>query len=155
MGCDIHPVVQRRVGDKWETVPTPPDLLDEYGDPPWATRNYVTFGILAGVRDDYLQEIAEPRGLPPDIPSTFERLKAEGKAWAALDSRESVDGYDLGEHSFSWVTLRELAGFDFEQPHPNNDGGRVGDVTGIQGWLPYLASLGAPDDVRLVFGFDS
>jgi hypothetical protein len=144
MGCDIHAIVQRRIGDRWETVTPPPEMLDPYGDLPFEFRNYELFAVLAGVRNyDNVTPIAEPRGLPDDAgveQGTF------GWPSGATSSRVELDGKWLGEHSFSWLTAAELSAYDW---------------SGVQyvdpdDWLPWLLSLAEdPGDVRLVFGFDS
>jgi hypothetical protein len=59
MGCDIHGVWQRKVGDAWE------DVSSEYEQ----GRDYRLFAVLAGVRAGECapRPIAEPRGLPDDF----------------------------------------------------------------------------------------
>lgn len=143
MGADIHAVVQVRKDDRWETVPPPADLLDKYSEPPWEERSYVAFGILAGVRDRDVQPIAEPRGLPEDVDIDED----------ADSAGPMLDGRWLGEHSHSWVTAAELSAYDLSGEY--GDWGTVGEVSGIPRWLPHLLTLGAPEDVRLVFDFDS
>ena len=227
MGTDIHPVVQVRTPSGWRTVQT----RNEFERPnPWMiggcrplapgevdmpkalrARVYDVFAILADVRNgrgcagiktgDGWPSIAPARGIPDD---------------AGLSENDS----DLGDHSFSWVTLRELLDFDWcgirttqcgvlsaaqydEWATRYGDGGwearrapseYSGAISGpdvitvleaeyvegaipapmrvyiLASWparaieacsdfyecaLPWLTALGAPDDVRLVFGFDS
>lgn len=87
MGTDIHGVVQVKKDDgTWQTV------LGMYRG-----RNYDLFAILADVRNSYgfagvsrgdrFEPIADSRGLPSDV---------------------NNDNFDFGDHSFSWVTLREI-----------------------------------------------
>lgn len=173
MGCDIHPVVQRRnPGGGWTFVKIPEadlpyDKRTEGGI--WdglCGRHYLRFSILANVRNGYgfagaptyvpIKPIAEPKGLPEDfggeesIPFGFDeyggRYSDEGGPW-------------LGDHSFSWVTLRELLDYDWNA-RVSWPGGQemtlreaCSDFTGKV--IPWLATLGAPDDVRIIFGFDN
>lgn len=117
MGCDIHLYVEARGSnnewasrDKWtkqeatEDEPEYWDVDDEY----YGSRNYRLFSILAGVRNNELRgetgepivPIAEPRGLPPNV---CELVRAISDCM----------GYD--GHSHSWLTLRELMEFNWEQ----------------------------------------
>lgn len=67
------------------------------------SRNYVVFAVLANVRNGFgfagvpthepLKPIAEPRGLPDDHTTGY---------------GEDVE-YEFGDHSFSWLTLDEIA----------------------------------------------
>lgn len=85
MGADIHGAVERQKAGRW-TFAQKLDL----------DRNYVLFGILAGVRYGDVQPIASPRGLP-------------------ADRDRSADYYE-GDHSYSYLTLAELRAFDWDQP---------------------------------------
>ena len=63
----------------------------------YSNRNYGVFAILADMRnDDGWDPISQPRGLPPD-------LSEEVKAIWDLD----------GEHTPSWLTLREILAYDW------------------------------------------
>lgn len=193
MGCDIHIQIERRVGDVWQVVPWSSPLKRRYsghaianshGDP-WGcggpralgipdcfdSRNYDLFGVLANVRNGtwgaMLLPIADPRGLPID--------------------KDSI-GY-LGDHSFSWVTLRELQDYPWstlvtKTGFVDEEAAQAFEETGqtpvvysrwssrgrsirwtqsievcVNYWndkvLPVLATLGEPDNVRIVFGFDN
>lgn len=151
MGCDIHTVAQKRVGSKWEDVPyTPFD---------W--RGYGMFGFLADVRNySAIPPIAPRRGLPDDF----------------VMPRDQFDETDLGDHSFSWLSVEELTKFDYDQPvedrrytrqeGPNFFNGAAtaepghGTMTTYRAFLgegffrdlQKLQELGAE---RVVFGFDS
>jgi len=215
MGCDIHPCVQRRFDGAWEFVLIPGADQDDSrnrGDIWWGLcgRNYDLFAVLADVRNgvgfagcitgEVIRPISAVRGLPPGF--------AEGALPKWAGKYADADALDLGEHSFSWVTLAELAAYDWDasrrcfgvmdrrdfeawdgtSPPANWSGGvfgrsvvsvtekvararPAGDWTHVQvTWrqtmrqscplfvgatLPWLRTLGVPDDVRLVFGFDS
>jgi hypothetical protein len=94
MGTDIHGFLEsrRRLSQGWFRE-------CEIDD----SRNYVVFAVLADVRNGYgfagvpthqpLKPIAEPRGLPED------RTAGYG---------DDADG-EFGDHSFSWLTLAEIA----------------------------------------------
>lgn len=91
MGCDIHMRVERRTDSgTWEKLTLPEDL---------DARDYNFFAILANVRNgtwgDELPPISGPRGLPADF------------------QYDDPDSEWLGDHSFSWVTLRELLDYDW------------------------------------------
>ncbi len=99
MSTDIHCVAERRQADgTWRSV----GRVD-------LGRNYVLFGILAGLRGG--RAIVEPlRGLPGDRDP---ELCADRDCCG--DAESSCDGYhDLGEHSYSWLTLAELRSYDWD-----------------------------------------
>lgn len=88
MGTDIHGNLQQRWGKErpYETIGPIED-----------TRNYRVFAALAGVRNwfgfagcqthEAMEPISAPRGLPSGLPA---------------------DGEDYGDHSWSWLYLREV-----------------------------------------------
>lgn len=89
MGTDIHGKLQRKNYEgKWVDIGPIP-----------LRRNYRLFAALADVRNGYgfagvethepLTPIAEPRGLPED-----------------------VAGWDYGDHSFSWLSIKEILEYD-------------------------------------------
>lgn len=91
MGCDIHIVVEQKVGEKWVACFIPRYHHDEAHKasfPCALTRNYQRFGKLAGVRTDG----PAPRGLPDDISDTTKLL---------------TDGWGEDGHSHSWLPLHE------------------------------------------------
>ena len=144
MGCDIHHVVEKRNAEtgKWEAVwPTGPHKNGGYYFPEaeagghriW--RNYDIFAVLADVRNrGGIVPISEPRGVPHD---------------ASDVARDMIDYQGLDAHSHSFVTLGELLRYDW-QPAPLD---RFGPSW--FGFLRLIAGYGGPDDVRLVFCFDS
>jgi hypothetical protein len=81
MGCDIHGVWQKRVGDAWDDVPSEYDQC----------RDYRLFAVLAGVRAGAKAPapIAAPRGLPDGVSVEADRC-------------------DFGDHSRSWLTSAEM-----------------------------------------------
>lgn len=140
MGTDIHPVVQARRDGVWQFVEIPRDekydylnLLNE--------RWYDLFAILGDVRNGTgfggvvtgsgFTPISSGRGLPEDFPAVDESCsllcpKHSGRALPAAGDVEEVededsrwdcrDCYWLGDHSHTWVTVRELIDYDWDAP---------------------------------------
>jgi hypothetical protein len=121
MGCDIHGIFQKKVGDVWE------DISSDYEQ----NRHYQLFAVLANVRNgfgfagvrtgDTVEPISEPRGLPPD----FEMVDGNDEDGSHLVKNSSIltpwrrENYPndldvwMGDHSHSWLTADEmLAWFD-------------------------------------------
>lgn len=154
MGCDIHLIVQARRDGAWEDVVL--NIDDEPGyrwvdedsyDSFWEPRSYATFALLAGVRHDTadgLIPISKPRGLPDDFECEDSRTMWGQGQYRSLIGDVERNGKDLGEHSHSWVTLAELKAVPADQLWALPEA-----------WIPELEKYGAPNDVRLVFGFDS
>lgn len=110
----------------------------------YSKRNYLLFGLLAGVRAGNFQPPIPPRGLPEDASPTV-RLQYQ-------DDRDA--------HTPSWLTLAELQAFPWDDPLPS--GLQAWDATFkeacpdfFRGPLKQLPRLGAPEDVRVVFWFDN
>jgi hypothetical protein len=118
MGTDIHPLVQVRVDDRWVNHEWPDgstryrwDLTEES---PLASRafmglnarNYSLFAILAGVRNGFgfagtrwgepVEPIAPERGLPED----YSHVDVYG-------DDDELENW-LGDHSYTWMTLKEV-----------------------------------------------
>jgi hypothetical protein len=171
MGCDIHTAVEVKNGDgwHWDRSEKFPDVYREgkFTDEPFDWRSYGMFGFLANVRNySQVPTIVEDRGLPDDLSPE-------------LADQDDDDARWLGNHSFSYLTLRELLDYDYDQVFwdrritrqeaPNywngaalaNEGeGQhltirefLGD--GFFGQIEILKTYGEPDDVRVVFGFDN
>jgi hypothetical protein len=171
MGCDIHSRVQVLEEGQWKTVkacvfpPDAPDLfqLDSYWNrasvEPFSWRSYGMFGFLANVRNySHIPAISEPRGLPEDIASSH-----------------NDDDYEFGDHSFSWLSLKELLEFDYDQAFEDRrcmrDGNGAADAGAGNGlkttFREFLGPLffrdlailrcirSNPEHVRVVFGFDN
>ena len=111
MGCDIHGVWQKKVGDVWE------DISSNYGQ----NRHYQLFAVLAGVRNGYgfagvrtgdaIDPISEPRGLPKDFDVDVEVHPIKDSS-ILTPWRRYYDPSDLsvwmGDHSHSWLTADEM-----------------------------------------------
>ena len=144
MGCDIHMVVELRVGSKWigvngmHHVTTHKRREDDLGFaiPIASTRNYQRFARLAGVRGDG----PEPKGLPEDI-SDLTRLE--------------VEGWDGDGHSHSWLPLKEAARIWLETDRYDNEV----DPESYEAKFPASHFFGVDDsradDYRVVFWFDN
>ncbi|MEA3440176.1 MAG: hypothetical protein U9R58_07830 [Chloroflexota bacterium] len=110
MGTDIHIVAEFYKDERWRLADVE---LPEY-------RNYWAFAVLADVRNGYgfagfstgdpITPISEPRGLPDDM-STELQYKLEH-----ADDCDYNEWIWFGNHSFSWVTLRELLDYDLDAP---------------------------------------
>ena len=109
MGTDIHIAAEIFKDGRWRLADV--DLPEN--------RNYWAFAVLADVRNGYgfagidkgdpITPISEPRGLPENMSTELR---------AILDRTEVDDDswFWLGDHSFSWVTLRELLDYDLDAP---------------------------------------
>lgn len=107
MGCDIHSHAERCVNGKWESI----------GMAPFDWRSYGMYAFLAGIRNySAVPPLAEPRGLPDDL---------------SPDTREAYDGWGGDAHSASWLSVKELADFDYDRELEDR---RVTRQTGPNSW---------------------
>jgi len=106
MGADIHIAVEVRIDGKWTWIGKQlPDCIekDKFLPVP-RKRNYYLFSILADVRNYHgFQPISKPRGLPIDMDPDLLRASVED------------DNVWLGDHSFSYITAKELSDYDWDQ----------------------------------------
>jgi hypothetical protein len=149
MGCDIHYMAQVQIEPgKWVFRPD----WKFYND-----RSYNLFGVLANVRNmGKFPYISEPRGFPLDT---------------ELDDYDSsaILGRWMGDHSYTWLSLRELVEFDYDQIVTSQRDGETGP---LRDFLPseYFSNLAilkhelryvldtdclSLDDVRILIGFDN
>jgi hypothetical protein len=172
MGCDIHLYAEVRRDGKWHRVFPPPEARDPWyieqaanvnGGTYYAVRalctwyhdrNYNVFGMLAGVRAREFRPIAEPRGWPDDL---SDEVRAILHAAETAETEDALPEGEIwpGDHSFSWLTLRELLEYDWQCRTSWED--TYAECAGqfYTKVIPALQTLGDPDDVRIVFGFDS
>jgi len=158
MGTDIHLRVQfKNSKDHWEFVESKiPSKYDGTQEPEewYDTRNYRVFAILANVRNGYgfagipysrpLNFISEPKGLPKDL--------------------ENEEFFDM-LHSCSWLSLKELLEFNWEQTMQFFADGVTQTYAEVSHgfysqFIPRLVNFAITqgidiDNVRIVFGFDS
>lgn len=124
MGCDIHPVIQARESFEhpWEFVEyCPAEYIETRNydvlscNPIWLglkERNYQYFSVLAGVRNSGdITPIDQPRGFPKGFNPS--RIPSIYGAYGATYDYDDNTSYDLGDHSFSWVSLRELIDYPY------------------------------------------
>lgn len=105
-------------------------------------RNYTLFGILADVRHPTDDAIAPDRGLPDGF-----QVDEAGRheAWPAQELW-------MGEHSFTWMTWREVQAYPWDDPR----GCTYWRTVVMPAFERYLSERRlSPDDLRLVMGFDS
>lgn len=152
---------------------------------PFGWRSYRIFGFLADVRNySQSPVIMEPRGLPDDSeylnspsPYAYNVNPMSGDS-IPVHERETVKS-DVQGYGCSYLTLKELLDYDYdrqmedrrysEQIGPNSfDGsatcepgqGKMMTITEFLGdgffeHITILQTLGEPEDVRIVFWFDS
>lgn len=97
MGCDIHTVTEVKTADGWKGANLKPEAFD------W--RSYALFGFLADVRNYSRSPNPWPRRKWPDDISD--------------EAKELREHWDHDGHSFHWVTLAELKGYDYDQTFEN------------------------------------
>ena len=154
MGCDIHAYAERRdEHGGWQVVE---------GLSLFSARCYELYGWLADVRNYAgLPVLAQRRGVPEDA---SEFVRQEHEDW----------GCDA--HSASWLDVRELLDFDYDQaceyrrvtrlmPSGIHDGGQTcepgeGEMTTYRAlfgswYFENLLSLKASGAERVVFWFDN
>lgn len=92
MGCDIHTYAERKSGDAYE-------LIKDFHPFDW--RSYGMYGWLADVRNySDVPHIAAGRGVPND---------------AGTATFDAYDEWKEDAHNASWVSVEELAEFDYDQ----------------------------------------
>lgn len=170
MGCDIHPYAEVRRNGRWERATELP-----------RDRDYKTFALLADVRnystDPPIKPISPPRGLPIDV-AWSDEAESDGTgtwlgdhsfSWLTLAELEKVD---------AWATIT-LQGFVSKEAARNYQlygwtpqewcqGTNDPEMVPLKWEQPLsrccyllprliaaLRKLGAPEDVRMVFGFDN
>jgi hypothetical protein len=155
MGCDIHIVAQRCDAGEWRDV----EGKFSEGPAPFDWRSYGMFGFLGYDGRNYSEvpALAPLRGLPEDVGDT-------------------EDGWKFGDHSYSWLSVSELASFDYakqfedrrvtREVSPGNfHGGCTADpgegkVTTFREFLgeQFIADVAELQRIgadRVVFGFDN
>ena len=102
MGCDIHAIAEYYKDGEWHrAIPlTTEDGYTTFRNEFVDGRNYQLFGILAGVRNEGMPCISEPKGMPEEC----------SPEWRAYCNQWGID-----LHSHSWIPLLELLSFDWTQ----------------------------------------
>jgi hypothetical protein len=147
MGCDIHSYAECKVDGKWQSI----------GLSPFEWRSYDMYAFLADVRNySAVPPIAPRRGFPDD---------------ASDDVRQQYEAWGSDAHSASWLSVKELTDFDYDQLMEDrrvtrgNDGGCTcepgeGERTTyrkflMDGFFDDLGRLGKSGAERVVFWFDN
>lgn len=158
MGCDIHLIAQRKLSNSSD-APVWSDNEAEYEDIRdifLDYRSYGLFGFLAGVRNySAIPPISKPRGIPSDFHTESHPFR-------------EADSY---YHSKSWLSVQELAEYDYDQIVEdrrvtiNGDGGCTAEPGGGeqmplreflgQWYFTELERLQAAGADRIVFCFDN
>lgn len=168
MGCDIHMVLQKKNEKTGEFETIDYDFLPG--------RNYELFTFLKGVRGmvSEFDDIAHD-GLPKDFYTT--QVNSQG------DPGTYHNDFDMGEHSFGHLTLKEFCNAPTPAPekktkfsvntfedgytvHFDQNEDEFGDLAdeyeyikmiqyGLKVAFDAWEDYGKGDDYRLVFGFDS
>jgi hypothetical protein len=67
MGCDIHFYAERKVDGVWQQA-LMPDKESKFEQTRfYYNRNYLLFGLLAGVHNENVTPLVAPRGIPEDL----------------------------------------------------------------------------------------
>jgi hypothetical protein len=157
MGCDIYIEAHKLTPDGGYTV--------DLSFIPFDWRDYGMFGFLAGVRNySEVPPISPPRGLPYWV-------ERQGKrdGWYGVEADEY--GFRFGDHSFSFLYVKELLDFNYEQTFENRrctingNGGSTcligeGEVVTFREFLgeEFFSNLDTLQEKKIdaiVFGFDS
>lgn len=128
MGADIHGWIEVKESDG--------DWTGCYLSIPLGPRNYLLFGLLAGVRA--LEDpLVQPRGLPDDVCSLMR-------------------GYvkDMGmEHSLTYLSLSELKKVRQRYKKFSKAHNYSGQLDALDMWIGAMEAV--KRKTRIVFGFDS
>lgn len=185
MGCDIHLFVEKKVNGVWKALKGINEPKVERIRSAWISwlgedrevtgrlehwlkeeregtynfisinRNYLLFAVLADVRNSYgIEPIHRPRGLPSDVSAVV---------------KEQADNWGEDAHDHSYLTIKELAEFDWNQEtararwetpyrHVQWTESLKDCVDTFYTWsIPKLIELadGDLESVRIVFWFDN
>ena len=139
MGCDIHGVVEQKIGGKWVG-------LGVFGE-----RSYRMFARMAGVRNRDDVEFIPPRGYPEDMSDLAHYV---------------MDYWDDDGHSRSWLSgtkmfgiLKEVEGdthsYEWSDTWLTSHGRVHGSYWSYKNDKLWEADDPRPEDLRFVFCFDN
>lgn len=137
MGCDIHIVLERNLGnDNWIGVHNFPYYRMAKTDagccfPPAEERNYNRFSKIAGVRG----EGPDPRGVPENV---------------SVLAQAEIDDWGSDGHSHSWLPIVEAAKLFAETAYELDDFGKKYPESHFFGLEPEEVAAH-----RIVFWFDN
>ena len=160
MGVDIKSFVEvKNEAGKWirfeEEVFC--GCYDVKSNEPFEHRNYSVYGFLADVRNySECKPISELKGLPEDSEYLNEVVD---DFWFKSTRRQDIVGDNFG---CSWILLKELLDFDYEETFLDMRGCENGNLTTYREHLGHmffydlerLKELGDPEKVRVVFWFN-
>jgi len=194
MGCDIHSFAEFKKDGKWvrndEPIFSPGTSYGDNVTEPFGNRSYSTFGFLAGVRNySHCTPISEPKGLPTDSEYLNTPLpEPQNFSYSGYDNGTATTNggeieCDADYHYLSYLTLKELLDYDYEQTFwdrrisrttYNDKGGSFTNGASLaeegEGsiityrehlgeWffneIEILKTLGEPENVRIIFFFDN
>ncbi len=113
MGTDLYLQIEVRIDGKWNWIGKYlPNFINKNNYFPIIIyRSYEFFSIIAGVRNHFgIIPITKPRGLPKDIDPVL--LK---------EYNEYTGNILTGEHTFSWLTIKEIEDFDWNRKLKRKD----------------------------------
>ena len=132
MGCDIHLHIEVKIDGKWE----------HYGCPD-IHRNYLLFGVLAGVRNEEVIPVSYPKGLPNDI--------------TKITKMHYYENWKHDAHSHSWLNRGEIIqlnnAFQLDELGDNLERDILKTHLFGNGFADELPK--GIEDVRFVFWFDN
>ncbi|WP_317970333.1 hypothetical protein [Paenibacillus sp. CCS19] len=139
-----NPLIKEWISvDEW--IHDPYFEISEVRNRYWTYRNYLLFAILANVRNHYnIQPISQPKGLPEDVSHEVKKQSDE----------ENGDA-----HTRSWLTLKELLEYDWQQKFEDNNNEIVPleamVIPFVNEFIPRLSEIDVSENVRMVFWFDN
>lgn len=120
MGQMIHVMTEVFKDGKWRRIPEIPQSINDSG--------YREYGLLAGVRDSFNQQIFEVKGLPDDMETPYSDFKSQREFYVRLYNESShsklVVKHPNGEISYldPWKmpTAVEVSKEIYDTIHKNN-----------------------------------
>ncbi|WP_370612397.1 hypothetical protein [Citrobacter meridianamericanus] len=181
MGAYIRTCAELKTPSGWEALcekvfPQPEGYEETQDASPFSYQHYGMFAFLAGVRNDYrCTVLAASRGFPEDMSEeALFRLVPETESpgfplWGFGMTEEPEEDLTIAErvrlaeadrYGYSWLSIAELAEFDYEQVFVNHRCDPpvnmtyqelLGDLYFVH--LDTLKKLNARQDVRVLFCF--
>jgi len=152
MGTDIRIYAEHFDDDRWvaigEKSKNPVFGFDDEPEfeiePIEVGRDYPLFAMLSSHAERFKVDlnaasISEPRGLPVDISESVLAMAEQGGGW--------------GKFFFGWFTLQEL--LDFRSKHAGSNRQPTAWSFGLDAIVKSLEDSGRPENLRIVFWFDS
>lgn len=138
MGCDIHTITEKKTKDGWQRARPDPDVF--------SSRTYNWFAFLGGVQNEFCAPSPfEMRGWPSDHSGDADALR---------------ENHEYDGHSATFVTLKELLDYDYEQtfenrkntgPDPFKKGMPFGEYFALR-YSPVEVGMGKKETIREFLG---